>query len=201
VYHGRVKVLLSYALAVGGLGLMIYVIVSVLAINLSYPGARLAMLNALRTSVNQAEYMCRSVPGTFLEAIGSAIKLGAMAGTTDMAILAQTTRPGFDATVPMINQKWKSLFGHAKKALLLAAGGVALAISQKANPALHIILTVLVLGAAIWVLIAKLDTERSIVRARAELLPELDRAFAEGRYQKPGDPGPVSTKAQSQSAW
>lgn len=195
------KVLLSYALAVGGFGFMIYVVVSVLTINLTYPGARLAMLNALRTSVNQAEILCRSVPGTFFEAIGSAIKLGAMAGTTDLAILAMTTAPGYDATIPTINQKWKSLFGHAKKAVLLAGGGAALAISQKANPALHIILTILVLGAAIWVLIAKLDTERSMVRARAELLPELDRAFAEGRYQKPGDPGQVSNKAPVQSAW
>jgi hypothetical protein len=188
VYHERVKVLLSYALALGGLGLMIYVVVTVLSINLLYPGARLAMLNALRTSVNQADYLCTTVPGTFFEAIGSAIKLGAMAGTTDISILAQTTRPGYDATIPTIKQKWKTLFGHGKKAILLAIGGAALAISQSANPALHIIISVVVLGAAIWVFIAKLDTERSMVRARAELLPELDRAFAEGRYQVPGAP-------------
>jgi len=181
-----VKVLLSYALAVGGLGLMTYVVITVMSINLTYPGARLAMLNALRTSVNHAEYLCRTVPGTFFEAIGAAIKLGAMAGTTDLAILAQTTRPGFDATIPTISQKWKSLFGHAKKSVVLCVGGSALAISVGAMPAVHIILAVVVLGAAIWVLIAKLETERSFVRARAELLPELDRAFAEGRYQKAG---------------
>lgn len=186
MYHGRVKTLLSYGLSLGGLGLMIYVIVATLAINLRYPGARLAMLNALRSSINQAEYMCRAVPGTFFEAIGSAIKLGAMAQTTDLSILAQTTRPGYDATIALINQKWKTLFGHAKKAVLLAAGGVALAISVHAMPAVHIILAVVVLGAAIWVLLAKLEAERSILRARAELLPELDRAFAAGRYQRVG---------------
>jgi hypothetical protein len=181
VYHGRVKVFLSYALAVGGFGFMIYVVISTLQINLTYPGARLAMLNALRTSVQHAEYLCRSVPGTFFEAIGGAIKLGYQAGTTDINIIRQTTKPGFDASIAMVNLKWKSLFGHAKKAAALTIGGAALAISQHANPALHIILGVLVLGAAIWVFIAKLDTERSILRARAELLPELDRAFAEGR--------------------
>jgi hypothetical protein len=186
VYHDRVKVFLSYALAVGGLGLMTYVVITVMTINLTYPGARLAMINALRTSVNQAEYLCRSVPGTFFEAIGGAIKLGAMAGTVDMKILSATTSPGYDAAVPTITQKWKSLFGHAKKAIVLCAGGCALAIYASANPALHIILAIVVLGAAIWVLIAKLETERSIVRARAELLPELDRAFAEGRYQRAG---------------
>jgi hypothetical protein len=186
VYHGRVKTLLSYGLAFGGLGLMIYVIVVTLAINLTYPGARLAMLNALRSSVNQAEFLCRAVPGTFFEAIGSAIKLGAMAQTTDLAILAQTTRPGYDATVAMINQKWKTVFGHGKKAVLLAAGGVALAISNHNLPVLHIIIAVFVLGAAIWVFIAKLEAERSILRARAELLPELDAAFAAGRYQRIG---------------
>jgi hypothetical protein len=201
VYHERVKVLLSYALAVGGFGFMIYVVVTVLTINLTYPGARLAMLNALRTSVNHAEYLCGSVPGTFFDAIGAAIKLGAMAGTTDLAILAQTTRPGYDATLPLISQKWKSLFGHAKKAVALCIGGAVLAISQSANPALHIILAVLVLGAAIWVLIAKLDTERTLVRARAELLPELDRAFAEGRYQAPGAPPKQDNSQFVNKAW
>jgi hypothetical protein len=186
VYHGRVKTLLSYALALGGLGLMIYVIVVTLAINLRYPGARLAMLNALRSSINQAELMCRSVPGTFFEAIGSAIKLGAMAQTTDLAVLAQTTRPGYDATIALINQKWKTVFGHAKKSVLLAAGGVALALSNHNMPAVHIIIAIFVLGAAIWVFIAKLEAERSILRARAELLPELDNAFAAGRYQRYG---------------
>lgn len=201
MYHGRVKVLLSYVLALGGLGFMIYVVMAVININLSYPGARLAILNALRTSVNQAEYLCVSMPGTFLEAIGAAIKLGVMAGTTDMAILAQTTRPGFDATIPTIQQKWKTLLGHGKKAVLLCVGGAALAISQKANPALHIILSVLVLGAAIWVLIAKLDTERSMLRARAELLPEVDRAFAEGRYLKPLDPAVAAARAAVSKPW
>ncbi len=175
------KVFLSYALAVGGFGLAIYAVIATLQINLTYPGARLAMMNALRTSVQHADFLCRSVPGTFFDAIGAAIKLGYAAGTTDMAILAQTTRPGYDATITMLNLKWKSLFGHGKKAVGLTVGGAALAISQHANPALHIILAILVLGAAIWIFIAKLDTERSILRARAELLPELDRAFAEGR--------------------
>ena len=181
MYHGRVKVFLSYALALGGFGLAIYAVIATVQINLTYPGARLAMLNALRTSVQHADYLCRSVPGTFFEAIGAAIKLGYQAGTTDINIIGQTTKPGYDATVTMVTLKWKSLFGHAKKAVALTVGGVALAISQKANPALHIILAILVLGAAIWIFIAKLDTERSILRARAELLPELDRAFAEGR--------------------
>jgi len=181
VYHGLVKVFLSYALALGGFGLAIYAVYATVQINLTYPGARLAMLNALRTSVQHADYLCRSVPGTFFEAIGSAIKLGYQAGTNDINVIGQTTKPGYDATIAMISLKWKSLFGHAKKAVALTVGGVALAISQKANPALHIILAILVLGAAIWIFIAKLDTERSILRARAELLPELDRAFAEGR--------------------
>lgn len=175
------KVFLSYALAVGGFGLAIYAVIATLKINLTYPGARLAMLNALRTSVQHADFLCRSVPGTFFDAIGAAIKLGYQAGTTDLNILGQTTKPGFDATITMLALRWKSLFGHAKKATALTIGGAALAISQHANPALHIILAILALGAAIWIFIAKLDTERSILRARAELLPELDRAFAEGR--------------------
>jgi hypothetical protein len=64
----------------------------------------------------------------------------------------------------------------------LVAGGVALAIAAKTSPILHIIVAVITLGAAIWFITVKLDNERSVVRARAEILPEVDRAFAEGRY-------------------
>ena len=75
------KAFLSYALSLGGLGLVIAAVLGAYASNLSYPAARLRMIQMLRTSVNQAEVMCRAAKGTFYEAIGSAIKIGAMTMT------------------------------------------------------------------------------------------------------------------------
>ena len=63
---------------------------------------------------------------------------------------------------------------------------LAVAIGVKTSPILHIILLVLTAGGAVWFIVTKADNERSLVRARAELLPELDRAFAEGRYVRYG---------------
>jgi hypothetical protein len=108
--------------------------------------------------------------------------MGAMAQTTDLAIISATTKPGYDATCMSVTTHWKKLFGHGKKGVALVIAGLVLAISVKANPAMHIIITVLTVIAGIWFVPTKIDNERSLVRAKAELLPELDRAFAEGRY-------------------
>ena len=180
------KVFLSYALSLAGLGVVTWAVLGAYVVNLSYPAARLRMVNMLRTSVNQAEIACRAAKGTFYEAIGSAIKIGAMAGTTDVNILRQATTPGYDAAVTSVKMHWKTLFGRGKKGVLLVGGGVALAIVAKTNPALHIIVAVLTAGAAVWFIVTKTENERSLLRAKAELLPELDRAFAEGRYVKYG---------------
>lgn len=180
------KVFLSYALSLAGLGMAIWAIIGAYTVNLSYPAARLRMMNMLRTSVNQAEIACRAAKGTFYEPIGAAIKIGAMAGTRDLAIIQASTKPGYDAACMSVTMHWKKLFGHGKKAVLMVAGGLALAISASTNPALHIIVVVLTAGAAFWFIVTKTENERSLVRAKAELLPELDRAFAEGRYVKYG---------------
>ena len=180
------KVFLSYALSLGGLGLVIAAALGAYMVNLSYPAARLRMMNMLRTSVNQAEIACRAAKNTFYEPIGAAIKIGAMAQTRDLSIIQQSTKPGYEAAVTSVMMHWKKLFGRGKMGALGVAGGLALAISEKANPTLHVI--VLVLGAigAVYFVVTRMENERSLVRAKAELLPELDRAFAEGRYVKAG---------------
>jgi len=177
-----VKVFLSYALSLAGLGFVVAAVIGAALVNLSYPKARLEMINMLRTSANKAEFLCRTAKGTFYEPLGSAIKIAAMAQTTDINILGMSTKPGYDAGVIPVTMLWKKLFGRGKKGVMMVAGGVALAIAVKTSPVLHIIIAVLTAGAGIWFMMTKLENERSLVRARAEILPEVDRAFAEGRY-------------------
>lgn len=176
------KVFLSYALSLAGLGMVIAAVIGAYTVNLSYPGARLRMINMLRTSVNQAELACRVAKGTFYEAIGSAIKIAAMVPTNDIKIIQQSTTPGYDAAVTTVKMHWKKLFGRGKLGVGMVIGGLVLAISEKASPVLHIIVAVLAVIGAVWFVVTRTENERSLVRAKAELLPELDRAFAEGRY-------------------
>lgn len=180
------KVFLSYALSLAGLGMVIAAVVGAYVVNLSYPAARLRMVNLLRTSINQAEIACRTAKNTFYEPLGAAIKIGAMAQTRDLAIIQMSTKPGYEAAVTGVMLHWKQLFGRGKLGVLGVAGGLILAISEKANPTLHIIVVVLAALGAVYFVVTRLENERSLVRAKAELLPELDRAFAEGRYVKYG---------------
>ena len=180
------KVFLSYALSLIGLGIVTWAMLGAYVVNLSYPAARLRMMQMLRMSVNQAEVACRAAKHTFYEPIGSAIKIGAMAQSTDYAIISAATKPGYDAGCVPVTMHWKKLFGRGKKGVTLVIGGVVAAIAFKTNPALHIIVAVLTLAAAIWFIYVRSENERSLVRAKAELLPELDRAFAEGRYVRYG---------------
>ena len=176
------KAVLSYLLSLAGLGMCTWTVLSAMLVNLSYPKARLEMINMLRTNLNKAQFLAKTAKFTFYEPIGEAIKVGAVAQTTDPNIIGMATKPGYDAGCMNVTQHWKALFSRGKKGIMLVAGGVALAIVAKTNPALHIIIAVLAAGAAVWFITVKLENERSLVRAKAEILPEVDRGFAEGRY-------------------
>lgn len=176
------KAFLSYALALGGLGFAIATVIGAALVNLSYPKARLEMVNMLRTNLNKAQFLAKTAKFTFYEPIGEAIKIGAMSMTTDPNMIGMATKPGYEAGIMNVTQHWKKLFSRGKKGVMMVAGGVALAIVAKTNPALHIIIAVLTAGAAIWFMVVKTENERSLVRAKAEILPEVDRGFVEGRY-------------------
>jgi len=181
-----VKVFLSYALSLGGLAFVIAAVIGATMVNLSYPSARMRMLNMLAQSLNKAEIMCRTQKGTFFEPLGAAIKIGAMCQTTDVAILASATRPSYDAGCMPVTMHWKTLFGRGKKGVVLVAAGLALAIGFKTSPILHVIVAVLTAIAAGWFLFTRAENERQLMLARADILPAVDQAFAEGRYTRYG---------------
>jgi len=180
------KTFLTYGLAVVGLAMMGVALVSVLTSSLSYPAARLAVTNLLRTNANRAEMLCKSTPGTFCEAIAAAIKTAAMIGSQDPAVLATATKPAYDAAVMMVRMNWKQVFGKAKMGLMAVAGSAMIAISSDTMPPVLIVLVALAtIAIGAYVLLRRADIERGLVLARAEILPEVDRAFAEGRYALP----------------
>lgn len=176
------KVFLSYALSLGGLGFILAAVIGATLVNLSYPAARMQLLQMVGFSLNKAEVMCRTKKGTFYEAIGAAIKIGAMAQTADPQIIASATRPSYDAGCVPVTQHWKKLFGRGKKGIVLAIAGLGVAIVVKTSPILHIIVVVLSAIAAAWFLYTRSENERSLLLARADILPAVEQAFAAGRY-------------------
>jgi len=84
--------------------------------------------------------------------------------------------------------KWKQLVGRVKLAMMAAGGAVVIGMSQGVPPILVIVLAAGVGIGFLWLFFYKQEVDRSMVRARAEILPEVDRAFVDGRYAFPPQP-------------
>ena len=179
------KVALSYLLSLGGAGVLAWGVAMAAAVNCNYPAIRFRLLHFLRTQPWQAEMMTKTKPGSFYDGIHAAMKTAGMLGLRDPDQIALATRPTYDAAVSTIKFKWKSILGKLKLGGGLVIAGVATAIGVHTNPALHIIILLGAIVAAIWMFTTKNDCERYIMLARLEILPDVDRCVAEGRYGKP----------------
>jgi hypothetical protein len=73
----------------------------------------------------------------------------------------------------------------AKLGLLAVGGGLALGLSKDTFPILLTIVSALAGIAFLWIYLKKVEVEKSMLRARAEILPEVERCFIEGRYVFP----------------
>ncbi len=192
-YHAReirrytrfVKVVLSYLLALGGAGIVAYATMLVVAISCDYPAARFRIIQALRTQPWQAEILTKTKPGSFYSGIHAALKTAGQLGIRDPAMIQKATLPSYDAATSLVPMAWKSIFGKLKLGGGAVVAGLGLAISASALPVLHIIVLVGVVVAAIYMLTTKRDSERYIVLARHEIVPEVDACIAAGRYGAP----------------
>jgi hypothetical protein len=180
-----VKVVLSYLLALGGAGLVGYAAMLVAAINCDYPSARFRIIQALRTQPWQAEVMTKTKPGSFFDGIHAAMKTAGQLGIRDIEMLQKATQPSYDAATSLISMTWKNILGKLKLGGGAVVAGLGLAISASAMPVLHIILLVGVVVAVIYAFSVKRDSERYVVLARHEILPEVEVCIASGRYGVP----------------
>jgi hypothetical protein len=182
---GFVAIVASYGLAIVGFVMMAMAVVKTFGVGLKYIYTRPLLINALRTNGNHAEMLCKSSPDTYFGAIGAALKTGAMTQSRDPKVVPTATVAAYDAQSTMISMKWKQLLGKAKLAAMAAGGGVAIGLSKGVPPVVVIILAVGVGGGFLWLFFFKAEIDRCLMRARAEILPEVDRAFVEGRYVFP----------------
>jgi len=182
----KLTAVISYGLGIAGLGLVISALVPALTGFMNYREARAMLLNLLRSQPMRVESVARSNPGTFYEGIAAAVKIAAGIGTRDVAVIAQATRPSYDAAGAAVSQKAKQHIGRGKLGALMAGGAVVLALSKGAAPVILFILAGLCAIGLIALFWYKTDLDRTIVLARLEVLPEVDRAVAEGRIFKQG---------------
>jgi hypothetical protein len=183
-----VETVLSYGLAILGFGMMLPAVLRTFASNLKYIYTRPLLINSLRTNANHTELLCKSGKETYFAAVGEAIKTGAMMRSRDPKVIPTATAPAYDAAGKMVVTKWGTLLGRVKLAAMAAGGAVAISLSKGFPPIIVLILAISVGIGFAWLYFYKVEIERCIVRARAEILPEVDRAFVEGRYVFPPPP-------------
>jgi len=175
-----------YVLAIAGLVTMGMFVVETFGANLKYMHARMMLVNLLRTNPYQVERVCATMQGTFFEGIAAALKTGAQMGSRDPTVIAQGTRPAYDAAAQAAATKWKMTFGKAKLAGMAAGGALALPLTANKTPPIPIlIIGLLALAGLGWIWLRKAEVESAIIKARAEVLPEVERALIEGRFVAP----------------
>jgi hypothetical protein len=165
--------------------MMASAVVRTLASNLKYIYTRPLLINALRTNANHAEMLCKSSPDSYFGAIGAAIKTAAMMRSREHNVVSGATVPAYDAAGMAVSMRWKQLVGRVKLALIASGGAVMIGLSKGMPPILVILLAVGVAIGFLWLYFYKAEIDRCIILARAEILPEVDRAFVDGRYVLP----------------
>ncbi len=174
----KLKALAGYGLSIAGSFVVIAIVIHTLSKTLKYEPARNAIVHLLRQNPNQAELQCASMPNTFYTAVGATLKVGGMAGPMpEIAMLQQATVPTWDAIGTQVIQHWKGLLGKAKLATAAAAGAIILK-----TGVVTVILGVVAVGGLLWLMFYKSEVERSLFRAKVEVLPEIEAAFVQGRY-------------------
>ncbi len=182
------KTILSYGLGAVGLIMLLLAVTQVAAANLNYASARYTLINMLRSSPNQAEMVTKSIPMTFFEPLHAVIKTLAMCRSNDPVLISKTAPPTYDGNCAGVTGKWAAIMVKAKLALMAVGGGLAIGLSKDDFPILLTIVSALAGGAFLWIYVKKTDTDKSMLRARADILPEVERAFVEGRYILPPPP-------------
>ena len=179
------KTLGAFGLAVLGLVMVMIPAAKTFSSSYSYSQARLMITNLLRTNPHQAEFVAKKMEGTFCEAIAAALKMGGMAAGQDLKMVQSMTAPTYDGTATAISGKWKADLGKAKLGLMAAVGGAGLGLSGGSWPAIPVILGALTIFAFLRILWFKHELDSTILRGRAEVLPEVDQAIVSGRYVAP----------------
>lgn len=183
------KTLGSIGLAVVGFGVVLIPAVQTFSSNYSYAQSKLMLINLLRTNPNQAEQMAHQMKGTFCEAIAAALKIGGSTQSRDMAVIQSATKPSYDGVGQGLSAKHKAAIGKAKLGVGAALAGAGIGISGGSLIAIPIILAVLAAAAFVRLLLFKHQFDESMIKARAEVLPEAEAAIASGRYIAPPMPG------------
>lgn len=182
----NLKLIASYALTILGVIVIGAAVAKTFSSSLSYPTQRVMLTNFLRTNPYQLVVMEKKAKGTIAEPVIAALKIGGQMGPLDLKMIQQGTLPTYEATGKGMLAHFGATMTKCKLAVTAAAGGAMIALT--AGRYLPVVLGVLAgIGfARIWMFKGELESQ--LIRGRAEILPEVDAAVAQGRFHTPMQP-------------
>jgi hypothetical protein len=179
----NMKLIAAYALTAIGAVVVGMAVMKTFASNMSYPQTRMTLVNFLRTNPYQVLIIGKTMAGTVVEPVAEALKAGGQVGTQDPKIIATATIPTYDAFGKAVISKWGATMMKAK--LGFTAGLAGLVMGVMTGSIIPIILGSLCILGFVRLFMFKQELESNILRGRAEILPEVDKAIETQRYYVP----------------
>lgn len=179
----NMKLIASYALTVIGVVVIGMAVVKTFSSSLSYPTQRVMLTNFLRTNPYQLVVMEKKAKGTIAEPVIAALKIGGQMGPIDIKMIQQGTQPTYEATGKGMLAHFGATMTKCKLAVTAAGAGALVALT--AGRYLPVVLGVLAGIGFLRIWMFKGELESQLIRGRAEILPEVEAAVAQGRFHTP----------------
>ena len=190
--------LVSYALAAIGFLTIGWAAWSSLRLGIDHEIGNTVLLKLLKANnYERARKLCSSAPGTYLDAVKSAIVAAANSGTRDLSTLDALAMPAFDAKAADVISRWRGIIERGWIGTVLVFGGAALAMSGAGVvPLPHLIASGVALLAGAWFAVRRNNAKTALDTARREIVPSISKAIIDAATTtpaKPDDTGPFRT--------
>jgi hypothetical protein len=179
----NMKLIASYALTIIGVVVIGLAVMKTFSSSLSYPAQKIMLVNFLRKNPYQLVVMAKKSKGTIAEPVIEALKVGGMIGPADLSIIQQGTQPTYEAMAKNMVTQFSTLLTKCKMAAGGALAGAVVALT--AGRVIPVILGLLAGIGFVRIFLFSGELESQVIRGRAEILPEVDAAVAQGRYHTP----------------
>ncbi len=183
---GNMKLIASYALTAIGAIVISLAVVKTFSSSLSYPAQKIMLINFLRKNPYQLIVMEKKSKGTIAEPVIAALKIGGQMGPQEIKVVQQATVPTYEAMAKNMIAQFGIVMGKCKMAAGAALAGAIIAIT--AGRYIPVVFGVIAGLGFLRIFLFRGELESQVIRARAEILPEVDMTIAQGRYHTPIQP-------------
>lgn len=128
-------------------------------------------------NLDRLKKLAAAAPHTYLECYAEAIRAGETASSKDLVTVASLTHPAFENRAAQLLAIWRGASLRGLAGAALGGAGLFLGYQHHYTPSHLRVLGGLSALAGVWFLAHLGDLSRAVNGGRADVLPEIDRAF------------------------